>query len=291
LPKPSFVIRTTPKRFNEHLAGNFAGGLLVCPAVSDWLRRKRAFACGLAFRPVSAPWHPQEVDLPCVAQSSERISRTTRYGAENFVFASSRLTHRGWQAETAALAVAESIALTVRTQSQPEADQVLDLLRSLSDQAEWQTALSRIESSLVARHSVSEFIRTLGLEKGVTGYSLHVVPVTVFTWLRHPGDFRTALVSALECGGDTDTVGAILGALAGATVGKQGTPADWLANIGEWPRSVSFMERVAARMAEQKGMQQPLGPVRYFWLGLIRRNILFLVAVLLHGFRRLAPPY
>jgi len=44
-------------------------------------------------------------------------------------------------------------------------------------------------------------------------------------------------------------------------------------------------------MAEQKRGADPLGPVRYFWPGLIPRNILFLVVVLLHGFRRLAPPY
>lgn len=37
-----------------------------------------------------------------------------------FVLASSRLTHRGWQAETAALAVAECAALAVRMQNQPE---------------------------------------------------------------------------------------------------------------------------------------------------------------------------
>jgi ADP-ribosyl-[dinitrogen reductase] hydrolase len=209
----------------------------------------------------------------------------------DFVLASSRLTHRGWQAETAALAVAESVALTARTETQPAADKIMEMLHRLSNQDEWQTVLSQIASSLAARNSVSEFVRSLGLEKGVTGYSLHVVPVAIFAWLRHPGDFRAALISALECGGDTDTVGAVLGALAGATDGRQGIPADWLDGILEWPRSVSFMERVAARLAEQKRAAHSLGPVRYFWLGLIPRNILFLVIVILHGFRRLAPPY
>lgn len=31
--------------------------------------------------------------------------------------------------------------------------------------------------------------------------------------------------------------------------------------------------------------------VRYFWPGLLPRNLLFLVVVLLHGFRRLLPPF
>jgi hypothetical protein len=183
------------------------------------------------------------------------------------------------------------VALAVRTQRQPDVVQVVESLRGLSGEEEWQTVLSRIESSLAGGKTVSEFVRVVGLAKGVTGYSMHVVPVAIYAWLRHPGDFRTALISALECGGDTDTVGAILGALAGVTVGKQGIPADWLAKIWEWPRSVSFVERVAANLGEQKSKQRPLGPARYFWPGLIPRNLMFLAVVFAHGFRRLAPPY
>ncbi|MGN6552855.1 MAG: ADP-ribosylglycohydrolase family protein [Verrucomicrobiota bacterium] len=208
-----------------------------------------------------------------------------------FVMASSRLTHRGWQAETAALAVAECVALAVQNQKQPEPEQVFDVLRELSDEAEWQKWFSQIESSLATNRSVSEFVRSVGLKRGVSGYSLHVVPVAIYAWLRHPGDLRTAMINTLECGGDTDTAGAILGALMGATIGKQGIPCDWLDNVCDWPRSISFMERVAARLAEQKQTEQPLGAVHYFWLGLVPRNMFFLVAILLHGFRRLAPPY
>jgi ADP-ribosylglycohydrolase len=206
-----------------------------------------------------------------------------------FVSASSGLTHRGWQAETAALAIAESVALTVREQRQPDIHQLTSLLRPLSHESEWQSILTEVESSLSAKLSGRQFAQKLGLKKGVTGYSLHVVPVAIYAWMRHPGEFRTALVDALACGGDTDTVGAILGALAGATVGKEGIPADWLNRIWEWPRSVKFMERVAARLAQQQAVSAPLGVVRYFWLGVIPRNILFLITVLLHGFRRLLP--
>jgi ADP-ribosylglycohydrolase len=207
-----------------------------------------------------------------------------------FVLASSRLTHRGWQSETAALAVAECAALAVRSGGPPQVAQTLDLLRKLSTEAEWQDVLSRTESCMAAQHSVSEFVRALGLEGGVSGYSLHVVPVALYAWLRHPVDFRKALVSALECGGDTDTVGAILGALLGVSVGGEAIPSDWRDGIREWPRSVSFMRQVAARLAMQSASQPPIGPVCYFWPGLITRNVFFLLVVLAHGFRRLGPP-
>ena len=202
-----------------------------------------------------------------------------------FGLASSRLTHRGWQAETAALAVAECVALAVQTQGQPETRRVLEVLRQLSEEEEWQTCLLRIEASLGTSISVAEFVRSVGLEKGVTGYSLHVVPVAIYALLRHPGDFRTAMISVLDCGGDTDTVGAILGAMIGANVGKQGIPRDWLAGLCEWPRSITFIDRVAVRLAKQMRAQNPLGPVPYLWPGLIPRNFLFLCVDFAHGFR------
>jgi ADP-ribosylglycohydrolase len=208
-----------------------------------------------------------------------------------FVLASSRLTHRGWQAETAALAVAESAALAIVNQGQPDSSQVISILRRLSSETEWQNTLTALEVSLNARESVSDFAARLGLKRAVSGYSMHVVPVAIYAWLRHPGDFRATLVSALECGGDTDTVGAVVGALAGIDVGKHGIPVEWRNFICDWPRSISVVEQIAARLATQETTGQPCGPVHYFWPGLIPRNLLFLMTILAHGFRRLLPPY
>jgi ADP-ribosyl-[dinitrogen reductase] hydrolase len=207
-----------------------------------------------------------------------------------FVLASSRLTHRGWQAETAALAVAECAALAIQAGQRPGADQVLGCLRRLSDQGEWQKLLRRVESSIGENHTIAEFVRTLGLNRGITGYSLHVVPVAIYAWMRHPGDYRKALISAMNCGGDTDTVGAIAGAMLGASVGEKGIPTEWRDGIWEWPRSVAVMERIADRLAKQQVSQTVLGPTAYFWPGVIARNVLFLIIVLAHGFGRLFRP-
>lgn len=208
-----------------------------------------------------------------------------------FVLASSRLTHRSWQAETAALAVAEAAALVARSAIFPNVESVLSKMRGLSQEQEWQKLVSQIESGLAAGDSVPDFAGQLGLRKGVTGYSLHVVPVALYAWLRHPSDYSLALTKSIACGGDTDTVGAILGALCGCTTGLNGIPAEWINEIWEWPRSCSFMERVGNRLANQKLSDTPLGPVGYFWPGLIPRNLFFLAVVLMHGFRRLVPPY
>jgi len=84
-------------------------------------------------------------------------------------------------------------------------------------------------------------------------------------------------------------VGAIVGALAGTDLGRESIPFEWLSGICEWPRSIRLLEQVAERLAMQKGAGRSMGAVRYFWPGLIPRNFVFLVAVLLHGIRRLLP--
>ena len=99
-----------------------------------------------------------------------------------FVLASSRLTHRGWQAETAALAVAESVALTMMNHGRPTASELVAALLGLSPEAEWKGLLTEIEASLKAQHSVSEFACSLGLK---TPYQ--DTRCTSFRWLSTHG--------------------------------------------------------------------------------------------------------
>jgi ADP-ribosylglycohydrolase len=50
----------------------------------------------------------------------------------------------------------------------------------------------------------------------------------VYAWYRHYESCEETVRSIINCGGDTDTTAAIAGTLAGATVGGQGIPRDWL---------------------------------------------------------------
>jgi ADP-ribosyl-[dinitrogen reductase] hydrolase len=132
---------------------------------------------------------------------------------------------------------------------------------------------------------------SLGLARGVSGYIYHTVPVVAYAWFRHCGDFRQTLTTVLDCGGDTDTTGAIVGALAGATVGEAGIPAEWRAGIADWPRSLRLLRTLADRLEAVITTGQAGAPVRYFWAAIPLRNLIFLLIVLAHGFRRLLPPY
>jgi ADP-ribosylglycohydrolase len=209
---------------------------------------------------------------------------------KSFVLASSRLTHRSWQAETAALAVAECAAYAVTKSERPNST-FIDRLRDLSNKAEWQDGIDQVSRALNESLPVRELAIRLGLEKGVTGYSIHVVLVAMYSWLLHWRDFRSALISVLDCGGDTDTAGAIVGAIGGAAVGRTGIPSEWTLQLIEWPRSVTLMMVIAESLDKQRQSGEATGPVPYFWPAVPLRNLFFLMIVLIHGFRRALPPY
>jgi len=61
---------------------------------------------------------------------------------------------------------------------------------------------------------------------GIVAYE--AVPAALYSFLRKPYSFREALIQALALGGDTDTISAMTGAVAGAKFGIDGIPKEWL---------------------------------------------------------------
>jgi ADP-ribosyl-[dinitrogen reductase] hydrolase len=220
------------------------------------------------------------------------------------VRAITRVTHTDPKAEHAAWTVAFAAQCSAAGNGRVDAASFVTRCNEVlgADAAEWSALLARVVSSVHGGESTPEFARTLGLHKGVTGYCFHSVPVALHAFLAHPANYRAAVLAAIECGGDTDTVAAITGAMAGAGVGKQGIPAEWLERLVEWPRTVGWMERLGGHLAqrvisleESRAGRAPIAaPGRMPTanpIALILRNLLFMPLVLLHGFRRLLPPY
>lgn len=168
----------------------------------------------------------------------------------------------------------------------PSNAEFIALLQQVDRDAQWQTLVASIEQGLDENLSVSQFADLMGLHQGITGYIYHTVPMVLYAWHRHFADFPQTLTSLLNCGGDTDTTGAIVGALAGSVTGEAGIPTNWIDNILEYPHSVRFLRNLADNLALAHGK-----PVFCFIPAIMLRNLFFLFIVLLHGFRRLLPPY
>jgi ADP-ribosyl-[dinitrogen reductase] hydrolase len=225
----------------------------------------------------------------CLGNDRERL--------RSYVRASTRLTHTDPRAERGAFLIA--LAAHHGVIFGPQGVQGNSFFReartALPDaDEELQTLLDRLEKSLGDQVPAVELADALGLHRGISGYIYHTVPLVLYCWLRHLGDFRQAVEEIISLGGDADSTGAILGGLAGATLGASGIPDKWLAGLLEWPCSLAWMRRLAERLVQrfpETGVPQRQEPPPLFWPGLLPRNLLFLMVVLVHGFRRLLPPY
>lgn len=211
---------------------------------------------------------------------------------EKFIKAACRLTHSDFRAEIGARAVANVAVLGMNSKKRPEASVFLDILRLAgSTEKDWKKIVGYIECALRDNVSVREFARSIGAKDGVSGYVYETVPVVVFAWFTHYDNFAATLQSVIECGGDTDTTGALVGALSGATVGASEIPKEWILGLAEYPRNVPFLMKLGRQLELASVSPELAHPVRYFWPAVLPRNVIFLVAVLVHGFRRLFPPY
>lgn len=210
----------------------------------------------------------------------------------DLVRASSRITHTDPRAEHGALA----IALATRSARQHEArapevfrHEVQSALTGSGD--ELLKHLNSVFASIDRRESTLDFCNSFGLSRGVTGFVCHTVPVAIHAWLSNPADFRAAVTSVIECGGDTDTTAAIVGGIVGASVGKSGMPKEWIRRFGDWPRTLSWLEQLAEQLKSTISQAKPMMPIRLFAPTLMLRNFWFVSVVLTHGLRRLLPPY
>lgn len=201
-----------------------------------------------------------------------------------------RITHTDPKALHGALAVALA-ARFARQSEHIDAATYLTLLRQcLVDAEPFVALIERAAHSARAGESTEVFAASLGHNQAVSGYVYDTVPVAIHAWLRHPHDFETAIQAAVQCGGDTDTVAAIVGGIVGAGVTKRGIPARWLNRLCEWPRTVRWMEHLGATVALSAGGNSARVP-QLSPLSVLARNAVLLLLVLLHLLRRALPPY
>jgi len=208
-----------------------------------------------------------------------------------YVKASTLMTHTDSKAFTGAMAVSLAAAHACIPGDVSEDDLkniILEVKGLAPSDTRWEKIMQIFLDSLDQGASVAEFVDRLGLTGGVTGFCYHTVPVALYGWVRHHGDFARTLTEVLNCGGDTDTVGAIAGALAGASVGETAIPTRWVKGIMDWPISVGYLRRLATSLVQRK-LHGELNKARYSWWCTPLRNIIFLLVVLGHGFLRLVP--
>ncbi len=205
---------------------------------------------------------------------------------------STRITHTDPKSEYGALAVA--IAAYLSSQKyliQPQ--DYYQIIKTIfnSEATEFLSLIKKACDSADKGETTESFAKNLGLSKGISGYIYHTVPVVIQAWLKHQRDYSHGILSIIKCGGDTDTTAAILGGIIGAGVGEKGIPQVWINNLWEYPRSIPWMKRLGKTLAQVCAEDIPQTPLPLPIYAVFPRNLFFLLIVILHGLRRLLPPY
>ncbi|MCO6520231.1 MAG: ADP-ribosylglycohydrolase family protein [Snodgrassella sp.] len=209
------------------------------------------------------------------------------------VRAATIITHTDPRAEEGAWVIAMAARQAREQQSQAPIDSFFaDIMPSLNGQ-QLTCQLQLAQQKLQQQAELSDYLLALQLEKkGVTGYINNTVPAVIYAWLRYYGNYEQTISALIHAGGDTDTTAAIAGALAGIQSGEAGIPAHWLAGVKEWPMSIDYLRKLSSALATSKHHPEQTIILRQpSLLPLLGRNLLFFCIIMLHGFRRLLPPY
>lgn len=268
-----------PRRFARALAGKLRWWLLGLPAGIGWGTLRAIVRLWVGYSPersgVMSAGNGAAMRAPIIGAWFDDLDQMA-----GFVDASTRITHRDPRARAGSLAVAIATHHAARSRTIAAATVLRDIRARVVD-PELLASLDRVDDALARELTPAQLAAELGLSRGVTGYIHHTVPMCLFAWLRSPHDFRSAVSEVVALGGDADTTGAIVGALAGATVGASRLPAEWLA-IADWPRSPAWIRALADRIATHGA------PLPVFWPAIPLRNAVFAAIAIITGLRRLS---
>jgi ADP-ribosylglycohydrolase len=108
--------------------------------------------------------------------------------------------------------------------------------------------LEMIPSLIYSNPPVDEIVDKLGNDVLIH----NSVPAAIYSFLSHPSSAEDAVVAAVGLGGDTDTIGAMTGAIAGACHGYSAFPARWTVVLENGPKGKDYVIQLAEKLHELK---------------------------------------
>lgn len=215
-----------------------------------------------------------------------------------YVEVSTRITHTDPKAYSGSLVVALAAARAAAGERVDPRDFLQEVAvfgkihaDSVTSFKELYQVLELVCASVESGESTRQFAEAQGWGKGISGYIYQTVPAVIHAWLSNQSDFSKTISSVIECGGDTDSTAAIAGALSGTQVGVQGIPTAWVDGIVDWPRSTSWIRKLSDAATASACGSTAVSTPGLFYPAVLLRNLFFLLIVLVHGFRRILPPY
>ena len=143
---------------------------------------------------------------------------------KEIAYKSSQITHAHELGKEGAALQAYAVALA--TAADPLSEFRSDeFLAKLLDFMQHQVFKQKVEKirELLGKADKEQVIDDLG--HGIEAFNS--VPAAIYSFLSHPDSFEEAVIYAISLGGDTDTIGAMTGAISGAHLGIEAIPGRW----------------------------------------------------------------
>lgn len=201
-----------------------------------------------------------------------------------FTRALAQVTHRDQRAIEGALYVAELAAACTRSNPGTAAASCQQEARQVVTHPELGQAIDRARELALDGVSPDAAARLCG----TSGYVVHTLAFATFCFVRQDHDPLSTLSEAIAVGGDTDSIGAILGAWLGALHGESHLPKDLINRIHDGPFGPSHLRSLAANLEQARSGQSSRSP-SYSVTAALARNLALYPIILGHGFRRLLP--
>jgi len=160
-------------------------------------------------------------------------------------YGQSQITHAHELGKEGALLQAYAVALATNADPSFELDSSV-FLKKLKDFTRNEVYRQKLER---ARKLLGETSRLRVAEELGNGIEAHnSVPTAIYSFLRHPDSFEECVLYAISLGGDTDTIGAMTGAISGAYHGVEAIPERWKSRL----EARDYIEKLAEKLWEIK---------------------------------------
>ncbi len=154
-------------------------------------------------------------------------------------YRSSRITHSHELGKEGAALQAYAVALAVGLEPGKafSSQEFLSRLGELVQHEAYKQKLASI-GMLLGEADKAKVVAELG--NGVEAFNS--VPTAIYSFLSHPDSLKEAILFAVSLGGDTDTIAAMTGAIAGAYLGIDAVPSKWRMKL----ENRAYIEELAA---------------------------------------------
>lgn len=154
-------------------------------------------------------------------------------------YKSSHITHSHVLGKEGAALQAFAIALAVRGQK----EDMLIALKEFAQNDVYAEKIRRIEILLDRDATKEEGISELGNGEA----AFNSVPTAIYSFIRFDS-FEDGVVYAVSLGGDTDTIGAMTGAISGAYYGNDAIPSDWIERLEDGEKGKDYIKWLAEEL-------------------------------------------